>query len=96
MKVVRFFPVVLMAFLFFGCAKVPDLKGTWKSPDVTLQITKLNDQYKVKADNPRGMVNGTFIGKYKDGAIYVNAFGKIVYDKENDQLIWVGNVFRRK
>ncbi|MEY3759064.1 MAG: hypothetical protein RIR39_555 [Pseudomonadota bacterium] len=83
-----------IAVLLLGACSVggPDLTGSWKGQDVTFEVSKEGELYKVVVNNPGGMVNGTFTGKYQDGAIKVGApmCGDITYSKEADKLYFCG------
>ncbi len=87
-----------VALAITACSFNPELTGEWQAPDATLIVSQQGDLYKVKvfAHNPTRMFNGTFSGRYKDGAIMVGTpCGNIRYSDEDNHLYFCGAEFLR-
>ena len=90
--------ISLVVMLFCaGFWKGIDLTGNWKGKNITFEISKEGDMYRVIAHNPSGMAGGRFIGKYQDGIIKIGSplCGDITYSKETDKLFYCGEELGR-
>jgi len=89
--------VLLLLLVVGACSpSVPDLAGEWRGPNITLNISREGGLYKVVCRNPRGGMNGTYTGKFHDGAIRVGTLcGDITYSQQADKLYFCGDELSR-
>lgn len=84
--------VVLMMVLvpFYGCSKPPSLTGTWESANelVIANISTDGDLFRVEVVMPKGVINGTYSGKYQDGEVKLEIplCGNLKYSKESNKI----------
>lgn len=78
--------------LAVGLKKGSDPIGGWIGKNFTIQVTRAGDLFKVVTQNPTGILNGTYVGKYQDGKIDLSipACGPLTYSKDNDQIYLCG------
>ena len=79
--------------------KGSDPIGAWISQNMTLQITKSGDLFKVVSANAiSGVLNGTYVGKLSGGKIDLSVpiCGPLTYAKDSDQIYFCGEELSRK
>jgi hypothetical protein len=70
----------------------PGLEGIWKGRNITLFISRENELYVVVAQNPSGMVNGTFAGPRQGSRIILSSvYGDIAILANDTRLKFAGD-----
>jgi hypothetical protein len=93
LSVMLVFLIVIISCSHSGSA----IAGKWTSRNATLDISRDGDNYIIKANNPAGLLNGTFAGPYKDGRVTLgnSLFGDVTYSKDQDMIYFAGEQFKR-
>ena len=81
-------------------APAPDLTGTWKSWRSDFRISRQGDLYQIVVNNPRGLLGGTYRGRFRNGTLRVTGplaplCGQISYSAETHKLEFCGEEFMR-
>ena len=90
--------VLFSVLVISGCSRSGDqYLGRWKGPNVEITITRPSSEFVLDCKNPGGMVNGTYTGKYEDGALKLSMamFGSVTYLKDEDAILLAGEKLRR-
>jgi hypothetical protein len=84
----------------FGSRAAPNITGRWKSWRSDMQIAQDGELFTIKIDNPKGLLGGTYRGKFLNDAIHVTGplaplCGEVKYLPDTHKLEFCGEEFKR-